>query len=558
MLELDPDIASCRAMVVEGNPTSRSIIVSQLRELGVRDVSQASRPSDARRSLELREFDIVICEQTFQGTSYTGQELLDDLRRAQLLPASTVFIMLTSEATYAQVAEAAESALDSYLLKPHTASALSKRLGHARYRKKILGPIFDAIEAGDFENASELCLDRFNRRAEFWLYAARIGSELLLRLGRIAQAQELFTAILAVQALPWAKLGIARAQLEGGHHATAMMTLEALASEESGYADAYDVMGRIHVEQGNFEQALDVYRQASNATPSSIGRLQKQGMLAFYMGESTEAAAALDRATLMGLTSKMYDHQSLMLLAFVRFQLRDTKGLKRCIEQLQAASEQKEYPVRLQRFLDIAKTLLQLMNKQIGVVVADVKLQTKEIKNPSLDLEAGCNLLTLMAEMAQSELDLDDAPQWVTAIALRFCTSKSMTELLSSAAHRHPPYADLVRAGSQQLAEMSQKAMSHAVAGDPRTAVKALITHAGQTSNTKLMDTARLTLRRYWSKVEDATDLDQMIQDQLKRFAPSSAPPPLGQPTGRSAGGISLRTAAEKAKDAPSTPPQDK
>ena len=547
---LDADIESCTALVVEGNPTARSIIKSQLRDFGLREVTQASRPTDARRALEIREFDIVICEQSFHGTNYTGQELLDDLRRAQLLPSSTVFIMLTSEASYAQVAEAAESALDCYLLKPHTATALGQRLSHARYRKKVLNSIFDRIETGDFAGAAQLCLDRFTRRQEFWLFAARIGAELLLRLERIAEAQQLFSAILEVQALPWAKLGIARAEMDAGHPNQALMTLEALVSDQPGYADAYDVMGRIHVEQGNFEQALEVYRQASNATPSSIGRLQKQGMLAFYMGEKEEAAKALDRATMLGLSSKMFDHQSLMLLAFARYQMRDTQGVKRCIDQLQTALEQKDHPVRLKRFLDVAKTLLLLLNKQVALVVAEVKRQTGDIKDPSMDVEAGCNLLSLIAEVAQAELDLDAAPKWVDAIALRFCTSKGLTGLLCSAAERHPPYAAIVRASNLQIAELAQKAMSHAIAGNPRAAVKAMVTYGGQTLNTKLMDTARLTLQRYRAKVPDAEGLDQMIQDQLKRYAPSSVPPPLGQPTGRSAGGLSLRTAAEKASEA--------
>lgn len=550
MTRLDPDIADCRALVVDGNPTSRSIITSQLRDFGVVQVSQASRPTDARRTLEFREFDIVLCEQSFPGTTYSGQELLDDLRRAQLLPSSTVFVMLTGEASYAQVAEAAESALDSYLLKPHTATALGQRLRHARYRKKVLSPIFDSIEAGNFTDAARLCLERFSRRDEFWLYAARIGAELLLRLGRVAEAQKLFETILATQALPWAKLGIARAELDSGQPNQALLTLEALANEQPGYADAYDVMGRIHVEQGNFELALKVYRQASAVTPGSIARLQKQGMLAFYMGEKEEAAKALDRATLLGLTSKMFDHQSLMLLTFARYQMRDTQGVKRCIDQLQTAFEQKDYAPRFRRFLDVAKTLLLLMNKQVGAVVAEVKRQADAITDPTLDVEAACNLLSLVAEVAKAEFDLDTAPAWVNAIALRFCTGKGLAELLVGAAARHPPYADLVRAGHHRVGELAQQAMSHAISGNPRAAVKALITHGGQTLNTKLMDTARLTLQRYRDKVPEAAELEDMVQAQLKRYAPSSLPPPLGQPTGRSAGGLSLRTAAEKASEA--------
>jgi CheY-like chemotaxis protein len=549
MTQLDPGIADCRALVVDGNPTSRSTIVAQLRDYGVVEVAQANRPTDARRMLEFREFDIVLCEQRFPDTTYSGQELLDDLRRAQLLPFGTVFIMLTGEASYAQVAEAAESALDSYMLKPHTAAALGHRLKHARHRKKVLSPIFEAIETSEFETAAKLCLARYSAKQDYWLYAARIGAELLLRLERPAEAQKLFKSILDAQALPWAKLGVARAELDSGQPNAAMMTLESLSAEQPGFADAYDVMGRIHVEQGNFEQALAVYRQACEVTPSSIARLQKRGMLAFYMGEKEEAAKALDRATLLGLSSKMFDHQSLMLLTFARYQMRDTQGVRRCIDQLQIALEKRDYAPRIKRFKTVAQTLLLLMNRQVATVVADIKQQATELRDPGFDVESACNFVSLLAEITLAELSLDPSTGWVDTLALRFCSTRSVTELMAGAAQRHPPFSAQMHEGHRRIGEMAQQAMSHAIAGNPRAAVKALITHGGQTLNTKLMDIARLTLQRHQERIEKAADLQDMVQTLLAQYAPSSAPPPLGS-NGRSAGGLSLRTSADVQADA--------
>jgi CheY-like chemotaxis protein len=547
MPPLDADIAECRVLVVDGNATSRSIIISQLRDFGVLDIAQASRPTDARRALEHKEFDVVLCEQRFPDSSYTGQALLDDLRRAQLLPLATVFVMLTGEASYAQVAEAAESALDSYLLKPHTASALGQRLRQARHRKRLLHPIFSAIAQGSYEAAAHLCVERFQQRAPYWLYAARIGAELMLRLGRANDAQALFETIHAHQALPWAKLGVARSQIESNQGAQAMTTLESLAASEPTYADAYDIMGRLHTEQGNFEQALVVYRQASAITPSSIARLQKQGMLAFYLGEKLEAAKALDRATLLGLTSKLFDHQSLMLLAFSRFQLRDTQGIKRCVEQLQTAMDQRDAPLRLRRFMGVAQTLLSLANKHLAVVVTQLQEQANDITSPAFDMEAACNLLSLLAEVARLELRLDAAPDWITTMGERFCTSKGTAELLAGACQAHPPYAELVRAAHRRVGELAQQAMVHAVAGQPDKAVMALVAHGGQTLNTRLMETARLTLQRHRAAIAQAQTLDGLIQYQLDHYAPSGQAPALGQPPGRSAGGLSLLTAAEQA-----------
>ena len=329
------DLHDARARVIDGNPRSRSILVSQLKEFGVGTIVQCSRLVDARTKLEMGTFDVVICEHYFEREELTGQDLLDDLRRNQLLPFFTVFVMVTSESSYSKVAEAAESALDAYLLKPHTAMGLVKRIYQARKRKMALKDIFTAIEAEDFELAGQLCKQRFESRKPFWLYAARIGAELMLRSGHLSEAQQLYEAVVEAKTLPWAKLGVARAQLEAGYPQRATTTLESLIETDPGYTDAYDVMGRAQFELGNFQNALATFKMSTKLTPASVNRLLKHGMMAWYAGEREEGIELLDRATRIGLDSKMYDPQALVLLAFARLDDNDQRRLLHCVEHLE-------------------------------------------------------------------------------------------------------------------------------------------------------------------------------------------------------------------------------
>ncbi|HEY2928309.1 response regulator, partial [Piscinibacter sp.] len=267
---LDHDIHTCRALVIDGNPTSRSVLTAQLRDFGVGTVVQTGRIKDARNILENRQFDIVLCDYHFDGSEMSGQDLLDELRREQLLPFSTVFVMVTGEASYAKVAEAAESALDGYLIKPHNATSLGERLREARQRKRVLRQIFENIESGDLAVAAALCQARFDKRSLYWLYAARIGAELYLRLDKHAEAQTLYAAVVEARALPWAKLGIARVQLAAGQIAPARRTLDALVGEMPQHADSYDVLGRVLVEQGEMQAAFEIYQKAAELTPGSV------------------------------------------------------------------------------------------------------------------------------------------------------------------------------------------------------------------------------------------------------------------------------------------------
>jgi CheY-like chemotaxis protein len=537
----DDDLSNTRALVVDGNPTSRAILVNQLREFGVGAVEQATRSIDARKVLELKTFDIVLCEQYFQPGTPTGQDLLDDLRRNQLLPFATVFIMVTGEATYAKVAEAAESALDGYLIKPHTATRLAERLYQARQRKAALADIFAAIEAEEFEKGARLCLQRFEARGPFWLYAARIGAELLMRIEDYAQAQKLYEAVIAAKTMPWAKLGVARALLDNGEPTRAISTLENLISDDPRYADAYDVLGRAQFELGNHEQTLAAYRMACAVTPFSISRLQNLGLMMYYSGDRVEAEKILGQCARLGLDSKMFDAQTLVLLAFTRLECSDRKGLQHCRDDFVKLIDRDEKNPRLQRLAAITDALILIMDRQFARAVDAVRELTGKVKDPAFDFESATNLVALMAQLANKAIQLDDVEPAIDALGLRFSTGRSMSELLAGAAGVHPAYAERLRTASAEVLKLAETAMALSLGGDPAGAVRNLLIHGNETLNAKLIETAHLVLQRYGAKIAEAAELQAAVQQWRAKNGNPSLRPALGE-QGRPAGGLSLRT----------------
>lgn len=541
MQPLDPDIQECKALVIDANPTSRSTLVSMLRDWGVGTVIQTGRPADARKILENRVFDIVLCEQHFDIKGMGGQDLLDELRRAQLLPFSTVFVMVTGEASYTKVAEAAESALDSYLLKPHNADTLGERLRQSRRRKRILRDIFEAIEAQDYQHAARLCMQRFAERAEYWLYAARIGAELLLRVGDHESARKLYEAVRETRALPWAKLGVARSYVEEGNTQQAKRTLDSLLSDNPGYADAYDVMGRVQVEQGDLAGALDTYRRACDLTPASVSRLQKAGMLAFYAGETEEAERALDRAAIVGISSKMFDLQTLVLQSFLKFDKADARGLSRASDNLAHAREKQPDNERVQRFHELVAVLRTLADRQLARVVQHVKDLVREIREESFDFEAACNLLSLLVRVLKTEVALPDGDLWVTAIAKRFCISKATTDMLAALVRGVPEYEKIVRDVHIEIASMAETAMTHSVKGSPEKAVSTLLQQGKDTLNAKLIDLAGKVLTRHRERIGSAyPELNSRSLELRERFGIDGSAINITE-IGREGGAVALR-----------------
>lgn len=542
----EDDLSSSQALVVDGNPTSRSILVAQLRDLGVGTVVQASRLVDARRQLEHRCFDVVLCENHFAHDTSTGQDLLDDLRRNQLLPFSTVFIMVTGEATYAKVAEAAESALDGYLLKPHKATHLGERLHQARVRKISLKAIFEAIDAEDFERAAVLCMERFASKGLFWLYAARVGAELLMRIGRHSDAQALYESVVEAKTLPWAKLGVARSQLDSGQVNAATTTLESLINSDAAYADAYDVLGRAQFEAGKFDRALATYRMASNLTPASISRLQNLGMISFYSGDRVEAEKVLDRTTRLGLESKMFDCQTLVLLAFARVEANDRKALQRCCDDFARLLERHAGNKRFLRLSSIVSCLALIQDHQFAQAVDSVRLMAKTVNEVDFDFEAAANLLALLSVLALRAIQLDEVHEVVNTIGMRFCTGRAITELLIGSCGAHPPYADQVRACQAQVLKLTESAMTLSMDGNPKGSVEFLVQHGAATGNAKLIETAHLVLNRYLEKIDDAPALVEAVQSLRRLYCAAGSQPALGGQK-RQSGALSLRSDARGA-----------
>lgn len=511
---LDPDIQRAKAYVIDGNVGSRAALVTMLKAAGVGSVEQAARLGDARRALELRRYDIVLCEYHFPGECGTGQDLLADLRMAQMLPLDSVVVMISGESAYSQVAEAAEAALDAYLLKPHTEVALHQRLSEARQRKRRLKPILDHVTAGRYAEAADLCEALVATHGLDWVHAARVGAELRTRLGQPHAAIKLLDAVLATKALPWARMGIARAQYKSGSLTQARRTLESLLCDQPGCADAYDVMGRVMLEQGENAEALDTLRRASQLTPGSVARLQKYGVLAFYHGTADEAADALQRATQVGLNSKVYDLHGLVLLAALQYDRGDRRGLALSAATLQRLHREKLDSARLAGFAEVAQMLHLLAQRQVPDAVNRLRQMLSQVAEPAFDFEAACNLLIVVARLHADEARLGDIAHTMQRLARRFAVSRATCDMLVSAARHLPDLAQPLRTAYTEISGIAEAAVERSVAGDRREAVVSLLANAEATLNAKLLDLAEHTLQRHLNAVPDA----QALHDRITRL----------------------------------------
>jgi len=541
-ISIDGEVVHDSALVIDSNATSRSVAVQNLRSFGFGNVRQASRMVDGRNMLEFKPFNLVVCDLHFDNESTSGVSLLEELRRENLMPYSTVFVLIASEATYNQVAEAAESALDGYILKPYSANALRDRVKEARQKKRVLRNIFEALEQRDFDLAAQLSLERFESRGLYWLYAARIGAELLLRQKRNEEATRLFEAVVAAKTVPWARIGLARAHFAEGDIGKARRQVEEVLAEDPSNADAYDVLGSVQMEMGELAQARSTFETATQLTPDCILRLQHTGTLGFYSADHARAADLLQRAWSIGKRSRLFDFLSMLLLAFIRYDTGQFSALELAKENLQKALEAHPQSVRLRRFLKITEVLWDAANSRQQHAFRQVREICSDAMRPAFDVEAAMNVLAMSSRMVPVGFPIGEFENIVRRIGRRFSVSRAANQVLLSAALRRPDVDSWLAECLAETSRVAQNGVDLALKENPRRAIEMLLQNGDVTYNSRIIELAGQLLKRHRDKIEDAHRLVDMQGVLARRFCIPSTHIAGIRRSGRSSGGLLLRT----------------
>ncbi len=541
---IDRDIHLARALLVEGNPLMRSVAAGQLRNIGVGHVAQVSRIKDARMLIEREAFDIIICNREFEDCADSGQDLLDELRREHQLPHSTVFLMVTSQASYHQVVEAAESALDGILVRPYTGALLSQRLIEARHRKRELGDILLALDNGQTEIALARALKRFQDKQPYATYCGRLVAELLLDMGRPQDALTLFEKLAQPSGAIWARLGVARSLMAKGDTATARKAILAVLNDEPREADAHDLLGRTLVEQCDFDGALAAYREAATLTPGCLLRNQHAGALAFYQGQGKESLKLLERALGLGAQSKLFDALTLLLIAVLRHDMGDKAGVASMREHLMRYRERFPQSRRLDRFCQAADVLAALAAGSSDPALDTLRQLSAQAGDDNFDLEAANSVLMLWARVPPGERPPLEHEALVERIGMRFCTSKAITEVLVASAQRADPALAIVRRCQARVASLAERAMDHSLKGEIEAAVQLLLETGSLALNAKLLEMTVLIARRHRGQVAQADAWADTASQLLARSCQPDSHIAGIQRSGRSPGGLQLRLRA--------------
>ena len=522
---IDRDLHKARALLIEGNALLRSVAIGQLHDVGIGHVTPCARVRDARVLLEQERFDVVLCNREFEGSDISGQDLLDELRREQILPLSTVFLMMVAQPTYHEVAEAAESALDGVIVRPFTTAALADRLLEARQRKRALADVLQALDGGELEQAFARALRHFQEGQTYADSAGRIAADLLLRLNRPADACTLFDKLAQRRATAWVRLGLARAQLASGDAPQARRTVVQVIADEPGSADAHEAMGRLQWGAGELEAAADSLERSVEITPGCLVRRQLAGRLAQVLQRTEAAAAHLDRARVLGVGSRLFDPMVWLCLAWSR--AGDREALQNLRSQLARACEAAPEDSRLRR-LDTAVQVLEAALAGPAAPSPAWPALAEGLADAQADALTGQVIVGTLARIDRAAWPAEHEII-VTRVGMRYCSSRGASETLAGLAGPSPDLEQRLRACHGQVQALAERAVEASMRGDPVAAAERLVEEAERTLNARLVETAAVIARRHVDRHAGLAAVQARCDALMARLADPSGGLPLGR-----------------------------
>ncbi len=289
-------------LVADDFSSFRSTVNTMLMNLGVVDVDTASTGEEVIEKCDLKRYDVVLCDYDL-GPGRNGQHVLEELRHRKTLAITSIFIMVSAEASRNIVMSAYDCEPDDYLMKPITGMMLEQRMGRLLTQKSVLRPVYVALASGDVESATDQLIDLSLAEDRHSVAAQKLLGQLFIQQGELQKAEKLYTRALEVRQVDWARLGLAYVKQLKGEFQTAGEWLEQIVEENPLYLPAYDVLANNWDKRGDRTAMQETIERAVDVSPMSILRQKRLATIANDNEDALTAVEALRRTIKLGKLS---------------------------------------------------------------------------------------------------------------------------------------------------------------------------------------------------------------------------------------------------------------
>lgn len=288
------DYQKKRFLVIDDQPMARESLRAIAQTVGAFSVDFAPGYQEAIYKIRNNTPDIILCDYML-GEGRSGQQLLEELRRFNLLPDETIFMMVTGEQSYEQVVAAVELVPDDYIIKPFSPDKLLLRLDRVAAKKQFFAGFYREKRKQEFAKAlSILAAARDTDAGRAYRFEAlRQEAEVHLSAGNVEQAERAYRNILEKYEFPWARAGVAKALHRQNRLTEARAEIEKVVAVTPHYFDAADVKANICMAQGEHAEAQRVLDDVAKKTPRNYLRKRLLAEAAELNGDTESARRAM-------------------------------------------------------------------------------------------------------------------------------------------------------------------------------------------------------------------------------------------------------------------------
>ncbi len=334
-------------LIIDELPQVRTMLREMLMSCGADSIESLS---DAERALEwmaAERPDIILCGYDL-GDGKDGQQVLEEARERDLIPYSTIFILISAENTLRRVMGVVEHEPDTYLAKPFTRAVLQDRLRRLQKKKSHFREIGRAVERRAFSRACRLCDDAIVRLPRYRIDLLRLKADALARLGDHAAAAAVCREVLDETVTPWAQLGLAQALFYQGQLDEAETLLQSAIQGRAHFVAAYDLLAKVQRKRGHADQAEATLAQAVALSPKSPRRQRALAEAALGNEHLDIAEQAYRQAIREGRHSQFSGPEDFAGLARVHLRAGEPELAGRTMARMQREYAQADPSIRLQ------------------------------------------------------------------------------------------------------------------------------------------------------------------------------------------------------------------
>ncbi|MEW6600623.1 MAG: response regulator [Nitrospirota bacterium] len=289
-----------KILIIDDFTNFRRLMIRMLESFGARDIDDTYSGDSAILKMQSKPYDIILCDYNLGHDKKDGQQVLEEAKHRGLIRYSSIFIMLTAENTMPMVMGAVEYQPDDYLIKPITKEMLTRRLEKIVQRKADFEVIETAIRNKEYMRAISLCEEHADNNPKYRLEYMRIKSDLCMTIGRYDDAVAVFSEVLSLREISWAKMGMGKVYFMKGEYLMARDIFRSVIEENRTYMEAYDWLAKTLEELGALDEALQILLAAVEISPKAILRHQTIGDISSKMDDYDTAEQAFRSAISIG------------------------------------------------------------------------------------------------------------------------------------------------------------------------------------------------------------------------------------------------------------------